>query len=91
MPSRFHVKKGDEIVVIAGKDKGKRGKIISVLTKKSRVFVEGVNIQKKHLRKNQQNPNGSIVEREGSIHVSNVMSAEKFDARHRAAAAPNQP
>lgn len=91
MPSRLHVKRGDEIVVIAGKDKGKRGKIISVLTKKSRVFVEGVNIQKKHLRKNQQNPNGSIVEREGSIHVSNVMKAESFDARHRTAAAPNQP
>lgn len=81
MSSRFHVKRGDEIVVITGKDKGKRGKIVSVLTKKNRVYVEGVNIQKKHLRKTQQSPNGSIVEREGSIHVSNVMKAEKFDAR----------
>lgn len=81
MSSRLHVKRGDDVVVIAGKDKGKRGKITSVLTKKNRVFVEGINIQKKHLRKNQQNPNGSIVEREGSIHVSNVMEAKKYDAR----------
>ena len=89
MPSRFHVKSGDEVVVIAGKDKGKRGKIVSVLTKKSRVFVEGVNIQKKHLRKSQQNPNGAIVEREGSIHVSNVMKAEKYDERRGAVAKPS--
>lgn len=87
---RFHVKSGDEIVVITGKDKGKRGKIISVLTKKDRVFVEGVNIQKKHLRKNQQNPNGSIIEREGSIHVSNVMKVEKYDNRQKAAVEHSQ-
>ncbi|MFA6543007.1 MAG: 50S ribosomal protein L24 [Limisphaerales bacterium] len=81
MPSKLHVKRDDEVVVITGKDKGKRGKIISVLTKKDRVFIEGVNVQKKHVRKSQQNPNGAILEREGSIHVSNVMLASKFDAR----------
>ncbi|MEN9572966.1 MAG: ribosomal protein [Verrucomicrobiota bacterium] len=81
MPSKLHVKRDDEVIVITGKDKGKRGKIISVLTKLDRVFVEGVNIQKKHTRKNQQNPNGAILEREGPIHVSNVMLAAKFDAR----------
>lgn len=81
MPSKLHVKREDEVVVITGKDKGKRGKIISVLTKRDRVFVEGVNIQKKHVKKNQQNPNGAILEREGHIHVSNVMLASKFDAR----------
>ena len=81
MPSKLHVKREDEVVVITGKDKGKRGKIISVVTKKLRVFVEGVNIQKKHVKKNQQNPNGAILEREGPIHVSNVMLAAKFDAR----------
>lgn len=90
MASRFHVKNGDDVVVITGKEKGKRGKIISVLTKKSRVIVEGVNIQKKHLRKSQQNPNGSIVEREGSIHVSNVMKAEKYDKRHNSVATTSQ-
>ena len=79
--SKQHVKKGDEIVVIAGADKGKRGKIIAVNPKQQRVFVEGVHIIKKHQRKSQQNPNGAIVEREGTIHISNVMKAEKFDGR----------
>ena len=74
--NRFHVKKGDEVVVLAGKEKGKRGKIIAVLTKKSRVIVEGVQMIKRHTRKSQQHPQGAIVEREGSIHISNVMKAE---------------
>ncbi len=81
MPKHLHVRREDEVVVITGKDKGKRGKITSVVIKKDRVFVEGVNMQKKHVKKNQQNPNGAILEREGSIHVSNVMLATKFDAR----------
>lgn len=79
--SKQHVKKGDEVVVIAGADKGKRGKIIAVNPKQQRVFVEGVHIVKKHQRKSQQNPNGAIVEREGTVHISNVMKAEQFDAR----------
>jgi large subunit ribosomal protein L24 len=70
-----HVKKGDEVVVLAGKEKGKRGKIIAVLTKKSRVIVEGVQMIKRHTRKSQQHPQGAIVEREGTIHISNVMKA----------------
>ncbi len=90
MPSKLHVKRGDEVVVITGKDRGKRGKITSVLVKNSRVFIEGVNLQKKHVRKSQQNPNGAIVEREGSIHASNVMLASKHDAR-RAARIAAQP
>jgi len=79
--SKFHVKKGDEVVVLAGKEKGKRGRIISILARKERVFVEGVQIIKRHTKKNQQNPQGAIVEREGSIHLSNVMTAANFDAR----------
>jgi large subunit ribosomal protein L24 len=78
--SKFHVKKGDQVVVIAGKEKGKSGKIIAVLTKKSRVIVEGLQMVKRHTRKNQQNPNGAIVEREGSIHISNVKKAEAVAA-----------
>ena len=78
---RFHVKKGDEVVVIAGAERGKRGKIIAVESGKQRVIVEGVRMIKKHMRKNQNNPQGAIVEREGTIHISNVMTAEKFDAR----------
>ena len=74
--SKFHVKKGDQVTVIAGKEKGKNGKVIAVLTKKSRVVVEGLQMIKKHTRKNQQHPNGAIIEREGSIHISNVKKAE---------------
>ncbi len=77
----FHVKKNDEVVVIAGADKGKRGRVIAVEGKKQRVIVEGVHRIKKHMRKSQQYPQGQIVEREGSIHISNVMKAEEFDAR----------
>jgi large subunit ribosomal protein L24 len=78
---RFHVKKGDEVVVIAGAERGKRGKVISVESAKERVIVEGVRMIKKHMRKNQNNPEGAIIEREGTVHISNVMTAEKFDAR----------
>jgi len=79
--SKFHVKKGDEVVVIAGAAKGARGKVISVAGEKQRVIVEGAQMIKKHMRKNQQHPNGQILEREGTIHVSNVMAAAEFDAR----------
>ena len=79
--TRFHVKKGDEVVVIAGAERGKRGKIIAVESGKQRVIVEGVRMIKKHMRKNQNNPQGAIIEREGTIHISNVMAVEKFDAR----------
>jgi len=79
--SKLHVKKGDEVVVLAGKEKGKRGKIISVSTKKDRVTIEGLGMIKRHTRKNQEHPQGAIVEREGSIHISNVTKAEGYDAR----------
>lgn len=77
----MHVKKGDEVVVIAGAEKGKRGKIIQVSPQSQRVLVEGVRMIKRHTRKNQQYPQGAIVEREGPIHVSNVMKAERYDTR----------
>jgi large subunit ribosomal protein L24 len=90
--NRCHVKKNDEVVVIAGADKGKRGKIIAVLAKDQRVIVEGAHMIKKHMRKSQQYPQGQILEREGSIHISNVMKAADFDARaaKHAPAAPAQ-
>jgi large subunit ribosomal protein L24 len=81
--SKFHVKKGDEVVVLAGKEKGKQGRIIAVLTKKSRVIVEGLQLIKRHTRKSQQHPQGAIIEREGTIHISNV---KKTDAQPVAAA-----
>lgn len=81
MPTNLHVKSGDEVVVIAGTEKGKRGKVIAVLPKVERVIVEGLHLIKKHVRKSQQYPEGAILEREGTVHASNVMLAEKFDAR----------
>ena len=78
--SKFHVKKGDHVVVLAGKEKGKSGKIIHVLTDKQRVIVEGLQMVKKHVKKSQQNPNGAILDREGSIHISNVKKAEAVAA-----------
>jgi large subunit ribosomal protein L24 len=78
---KVHVKKGDEVVVLAGRERGKRGKIISVAPKSQRVIVEGLQMIKRHTRKNQQNPQGAIIEREGTMHISNVMKAEIFDAR----------
>ncbi|MEO5804299.1 MAG: 50S ribosomal protein L24 [Verrucomicrobiota bacterium] len=80
MQKRFHVKKGDEVVVIAGSEKGKRGKIIEVKSKGERVIVEGIKMLKKHTKRNQNNPQGAIVEREGAIHISNVMAVASFDA-----------
>ena len=74
--SKFHVKEGDQVTVIAGKEKGKSGKIIHVMTDKQRVIVEGLQMIKRHTKKSQQNPNGAIIEREGSIHISNVKKAE---------------
>jgi large subunit ribosomal protein L24 len=91
---RFHVKKGDEVVVLAGTERGKRGKIIEVLSGKQRVIVEGAKMIKRHTKK-QRNPNapqGGIIEREGTIHISNVMLAATFDARaaKRGVAAPTE-
>ncbi len=81
---KCHVKKGDEVVVLAGKEKGKRGKIIAVLPKTQRVIVEGVQMIKRHTRKSQQHPNGAIIEREGTIHLSNVKKAEPAAAAEAA-------
>jgi len=78
---KFHVKKGDEVVVIAGTEKGKRGKIIEVLRQKQRVIVEEIKMIKRHTRKNQAQPQGAIIEREGTVHISNLMKVENFDAR----------
>jgi large subunit ribosomal protein L24 len=78
---KFHVKKNDTVVVLSGTEKGKRGRVIRVLRKKQRVIVEGVKIIKRHMRKSQLRPQGEIVKMEGSIHVSNVMRADEYDAR----------
>ena len=71
--NRLHVKKGDTVVVIAGKDRGKKGKILQSMPAKSRVIVEGINMIKKHTRPTQKMPQGGIVEKEAPLHASNVM------------------
>lgn len=69
----MHVKKGDKVMVISGKDKGKSGLILEAYPKQSRVLVEGINIVKKHAKPSQVNPQGGILNQEAPIHVSNVM------------------
>ena len=81
MQTKTHVKKGDEVVVISGTERGKRGKVIEVVRRKNRAIVEGLKMIKRHTRKNQANPQGAIVEREGTIHISNLMLAETYDKR----------
>ncbi|MFN3316623.1 MAG: 50S ribosomal protein L24 [Raineya sp.] len=70
---KFHVKTGDTVLVIAGNEKGKKGKILKMLTDKQRAIVEGLNIVKKHIKPSAQNPQGGIVEKEAGIHLSNLM------------------
>jgi large subunit ribosomal protein L24 len=85
MPATFHIKRNDEVVVIAGSHKGKTGKVLELLAAKERARVEGVGMIKRHLKKSQENPNGAIVEREGSIHVSNLQLKSRFDASKKRA------
>lgn len=70
---RMHVKKGDLVVVISGKYRGKRGKVLRVLPEKGRIIVEGVNLVKRHMKPSPKNPQGGIVEKEAPIPASKVM------------------
>jgi large subunit ribosomal protein L24 len=85
MPQRL--KRGDEVIVVGGKDRGKRGKILRVEPRKDRVFVEGLNIVKRHQRPKQvagaqrAEQVGGVIEKEGPIHLSNVMLADPRDGR----------
>ena len=88
MAQKFHVKRNDVVVVIAGSHKGKTGKILEVLPAKQRARIEGVAMMKRHLKKSQEHPQGSIAEREGSVHISNLMLQSTFDASKRKKPAP---
>jgi large subunit ribosomal protein L24 len=68
-----HIKKDDFVKVIAGKDRGKQGKVVRVFPKEKRITVERINMIKRHTRPTQKMQQGGIIEREGKIHVSNVM------------------
>lgn len=85
MAQKFHIKKNDQVVVIAGSHKGKSGKVLEILAAKERAVVEGVAMIKKHLKKSQENPQGKIAEREGSIHISNLQLQTRFDASKKRA------
>jgi large subunit ribosomal protein L24 len=80
---RFHVKRGDLVVVISGSHRSKEGKILEILPAKSRARIEGVAMVKRHTKKSQEHPQGAIVEREGSIHISNLMLKPVHDASKR--------
>lgn len=69
----MHVKKGDKVTVLSGKDRGKQGEVLEVFPKKERVLVEGVNLIHKHAGPSQENPQGGILHQEAAIHVSNVL------------------
>lgn len=72
----MHVKKDDNVIVITGKDKGKKGRVIAAYPAKNRVLVEGINMVKKHAKPSQVNPQGGILNQEAAIHVSNVMPVD---------------
>ena len=80
---RFHVKRGDQVVVISGSHRGKEGKILEILPAKGRARVEAVALMKRHMKKSQEHPQGAIVEREGSVHISNLMLKSVHDASKR--------
>src|SRR3954452_22271645 len=68
-----HIKSGDQVIVIAGADKGKVGKVLRVLTEKDRVVVEGIGRVWKHVRPSQRNPQGGRIQKDAAIHISNVL------------------
>ncbi|MDR0729877.1 MAG: 50S ribosomal protein L24 [Prevotellaceae bacterium] len=72
MKKKLHIKKGDTVYVNAGDDRGKKGKVLEVLTDKNRAIVEGINMVKKHTKPNAKHPQGGIIEQEASIHISNL-------------------
>jgi large subunit ribosomal protein L24 len=66
------IKKGDNVIVLTGDDKGKSGRVTEVIREKSRVIVDGVNMHSRHTKPNAKNPNGGIIKAESTIHISNV-------------------
>ena len=86
-----HVRRGDVVAVIAGKEKGKRGKVLRMLLKKDRVVIERLMMVKRHTKPSQKSPQGGIVDKEGSIHLSNVaLWCEKCAAPRKAGIKVNE-
>lgn len=78
MQKKLHIKKGDTVIVIAGNNKGQKGRVLEVIREKDRAIVEGVNMIKKHTKPNAKTPQGGIIEQEAPVHISNLML---FDAK----------
>jgi len=81
MQKKVHIKKGDQVVVIAGNEKGKSGRVLEVNREKMRATVEGVNMLSVHSKPSAANPDGGIVKKEGSIHISNLLHADPKDGK----------
>ena len=75
--TKLHVKKGDNVMVIAGNNKGQSGRVLIIDREKRRAIVEGVNIISKHTRPNADNPKGGIIKQEAPVHISNLMLIDK--------------
>ena len=74
--SKLHIRKGDTVRILSGKDRGKSGRVLVVFPAKQTAIVEGIKMVSKHMKPSQQNPNGGIVEQEAPIHISNLMLME---------------
>jgi large subunit ribosomal protein L24 len=85
---KFHIKRGEIVVVIAGAHKGKQGKVLEILAVKQRARVEGIAMVKRHLKKSQEHPQGTIAEREGSVHISNLMALTRWEQTKAGKKAP---
>lgn len=77
MQKKLHIKVGDTVKILSGESRGQEGKILSIDKKKDRAIVEGINMIKKHSKPSASNPEGGIVEKEGTLHISNLMVVNK--------------
>ena len=77
-PKKFHIRTGDTVQIIAGDDRGKTGKVLSVIREKNRAIVEGANIVSRHTKPSATNPNGGITKKEAPIHISNLKLIDQY-------------
>jgi large subunit ribosomal protein L24 len=78
---KMHIKTGDTVVVISGSQKGKSGKVLQIVKGKNRAIVEGLNMVKRHQKATSQEDPGGIIEREASLHISNLMEESRYNSR----------
>lgn len=81
MQKKLHIKKGDQVIVISGNEKGKSGRVLEVNREKMRALVEGVNLISVHTKPSAQYPDGGIIKKEGPIHVSNLLHVDPKDGK----------